>query len=160
MLVFLVVWRDSRALKLKQIVKDIDRIEQIAGEVGKVKNEAEKLLAATKRHQDQSLAQLESQLKQMKNSLAQLEQRGGNNNDKQRERSQRPQQHQERQQQNKNRSRGDGRDMKAKEHNAAKAEKQEKGGGGNTAGEKEPRLYDLNGGNNNRQPAQAETVSH
>ncbi len=67
-LVCLVVWRDRRELKISQV-------EELAAEVRKMKEEMEKMLAAARRHTDLAVSQVEGQVKQVRNSVAHLEQR-------------------------------------------------------------------------------------
>lgn len=74
-LVAVVVWRDRRELKYNQVLKDIARVEEEIKEFNQTKHELEKMLTSSRRHNDGAVVQLESQIKQIKNTLTQIEQR-------------------------------------------------------------------------------------
>lgn len=75
MLVSIIVWRDRRELKLRQIINEIVKVEEAVREVYKIKEEMENMLAAVRKHTDFAVSQVEGQMKQVKNSVANLEQR-------------------------------------------------------------------------------------
>lgn len=70
-----IVWRDHLELKLKQIVNEIARVEKLVSEIYQVKEEIGKMLATAQEHTDSVVSQVEGQVKQVKNSMAHLEQR-------------------------------------------------------------------------------------
>lgn len=74
-LVTLVVWRDRRELKLKQISLEIKQVEDILNDFYNNKQEFDKILESTKRYTDAAVSQLEGQIMQIKNTLTHLEQR-------------------------------------------------------------------------------------
>lgn len=67
-LVCLVIWRDRREIRVAQV-------EELAAEVRRMKEEMEKILAAARRHTDLAVSQVEGQVRQVRNSVANLEQR-------------------------------------------------------------------------------------
>lgn len=74
-LICIIVLRDRRDLKIKQIAIDLSRLEEMAKEMGKIKDEMMPTLSALKKHTDTSLSQIESQIKQINSSIANMEQR-------------------------------------------------------------------------------------
>jgi len=74
-LVSLIVWRDRRELKLKQIAREINRVEEILNDFYQNKQELEKMLDSAKRYTDTAISQVEGQIKQIKNTLVHIEQR-------------------------------------------------------------------------------------
>jgi hypothetical protein len=73
-LVFLIVWRDHRDLRLQQIAEDIARLEEFASEVVRYKKEMEEMLSATRRQTEKTVSWVDSQMKQVRDSVASLEQ--------------------------------------------------------------------------------------
>ncbi|MDH7576732.1 MAG: hypothetical protein QHH75_02695 [Bacillota bacterium] len=124
-LVFLTVWRDRRELKLNQITKEISRFEESLKEIYQIKEEIEKMLTAARKHTDLAVSQVEGQVKQVRNSVAHLEQRlhvvsssaEKRNISKEREKNQRPQ--------GKGKPRGNGRELKQKDQTPSKSGKEE-----------------------------------
>lgn len=74
-LVALIVWRDRRELKLKQISLEIKRVEDILNNFYQNKQELDKIAESAKRYTDAAISQLEGQIMQIKNALTHLEQR-------------------------------------------------------------------------------------
>ncbi|HHW40369.1 MAG TPA: hypothetical protein GXX19_04325 [Syntrophomonadaceae bacterium] len=74
-LVSLIVWRDRRELKLKQIAIEINRVEEILNNFYQNKQEFDKMLDSAKRYTDNAISQVEGQIKQIKNTLTHIEQR-------------------------------------------------------------------------------------
>lgn len=75
LLVALIVWRDRRELRVKQITKEIARIEEIYSEVNKINKELETALNNAQKRTDTAVSQIEEQIKQIKVLLASLERR-------------------------------------------------------------------------------------
>lgn len=73
-LVFLVVWRDRRDLKLRQLTKDIARLEEILNEAAQYKKEMAEMLSTAKKHTEQAVSRVDNQVKQVRDSVASLEQ--------------------------------------------------------------------------------------
>lgn len=74
-LVALIVWRDRRELKLRQISLEIKRVEDILSNFYQNKQELDKITESAKRYTDAAISQLEGQVMQIKNALTHLEQR-------------------------------------------------------------------------------------
>ena len=72
--VFVVVWRDRRDLKLKQITEEIERIDEIYIEIQRYKKEMESMFDTTKKQTDSAVSRLDKQVKQIRDSVAKLEQ--------------------------------------------------------------------------------------
>lgn len=90
-LVFLIIWRDRRDLKLRQVAEDIARLEGAVSEVARYKREMEEMLSTTRRHTEQTVSRVDNQVKQVCDLVASLEQQRRSNRNKKetgRERSQ------------------------------------------------------------------------
>ncbi|HHV35021.1 MAG TPA: hypothetical protein GXX59_05520 [Syntrophomonadaceae bacterium] len=74
-LVFVVVWRDRRDLKLQQITEEIDKIEELCKEMRQYKTKTKEMLATSKKQTDSTVSRVENQVKQVRDSVANLEQR-------------------------------------------------------------------------------------
>jgi ATP/maltotriose-dependent transcriptional regulator MalT len=74
-LVFLVVWRDRRDLKLRRVTEEIGKMEELFCEMRQYKKEADDLLAAVKKQTEQAVSRVDHQAKQLRDSVANLEQR-------------------------------------------------------------------------------------
>ncbi len=137
-MVSLVIWRDRRELRLNQITREISRFEESIKEIYQIKEEIEKMLTAARKHTDLAVSQVEGQVKQVRNSVAHLEQRlhvvglsGEKRNiAKEREKSQRSQ--------GKGKPRGNSRELKQKENRSGKEEPVKI-----NDGEKYAKLYEL-----------------
>ncbi|KUK36630.1 MAG: hypothetical protein PWP44_801 [Thermacetogenium sp.] len=78
-LVFLIVWRDRRDLKHRQLTRDISRLEEIVAEAAQHKKDMAEMLSAAKRQTEQAVSRMDNQLKQVRESVASLEQHLRNN---------------------------------------------------------------------------------
>jgi hypothetical protein len=148
-LVAVVVWRDQRQLNLSKVVKDLTRMEDIVREVSGMRDEVVRLLDGGKKRTEM-IAQLEGQIKTLKNSLGQLEQRAATGNERReqtrdKDKNQRPHQekphhektqpdrlHQDKPQrekphQNRSNSPTEPRDIKTREHPFGKKEPDQPG---------------------------------
>lgn len=90
-LVFVVVWRDRRDLKLNQVAKEVKHLEDLLQEIQHTKQEIEEMLVKAKKQTDQAVSKVDNQMKQVRASVANLEQRirdSGRDKNKQQKHSQ------------------------------------------------------------------------
>jgi FtsZ-interacting cell division protein ZipA len=73
-LVFVVVWRDRRDLKLRQITGEIEKVEELLKEMDQYKKEIKEMLATAKKQTDQAVSRVDHQVKQVRDSVVKLEQ--------------------------------------------------------------------------------------
>jgi DNA anti-recombination protein RmuC len=73
-LVFVVVWRDRRDLKLRQITGEIEKVEELLKEMDQYKKEIKEMLATAKKQTDQAVSRVDNQVKQVRDSVVKLEQ--------------------------------------------------------------------------------------
>lgn len=81
-LVFLIVWRDRRDLKLHQVTEDIARLEGAVDEVVQYKREMEEMLSTARRHTEQTVSRVDNQVKRVCDTVASLEQQLRSNRNK------------------------------------------------------------------------------
>lgn len=74
-LVFVIVWRDRRDLKLRHVTEEIEKIEELLREMNMYKKETEEMLATAKKQTVHVVSRVDNQMKQVRDSVANLEQR-------------------------------------------------------------------------------------
>ncbi len=72
-LVFIIVWRDRRDLKISQVTKEITRAEELLKEIQMSKTKIEEMLATANKRTDQAVSKVDNQVKQVRDSVAKLE---------------------------------------------------------------------------------------
>jgi hypothetical protein len=69
-LICVIVVRDRRELKTKQIAADLSKAEELAKELAKIRGELMPALSGLRKHTDAALSQIEGQLKQLHATLS------------------------------------------------------------------------------------------
>jgi seryl-tRNA synthetase len=68
-LIVIIILRDERELKTKQIAADLSQLEEVVGDLNKIKGELVSVLSSFKKH-DAALSQMEGHLKQIGSAVA------------------------------------------------------------------------------------------